>query len=179
LQLRLSATIENQKKMEIKGKFKTFGYWLSVLSFVGGISTGMYFLIIGFNNTPLAGKIFFFVVLTILVGAYGRLLYDSNLLKIDTANSTIAFTNQLTRKHNFYHFEYFDGKIVCFEPIKAGYARNLYLVKEKRAVKKITDFTYSNYTEIEEALKPIQNLGTFNYSYLKSWKISLGLPILD
>jgi hypothetical protein len=53
------------------------------------------------------------------------------------------------------------------------------LVREKRAVKKITDFMYSNYKQIEDALQPIQDLGTFKYSHIKTWKISLGLPILD
>lgn len=165
--------------MAIKGRFKTLGYRLSVLSFVGGISTIIYFLVSGFDNTPLAGIIFLFVVLTILIGGFGRLLFDSNFLVIDTVNKTIAFTNQLTRKRSIYSFDCFDGKIVCLEPIKGGYARNLYLVKEKRAVKKITDFMYSNHKQIEDALQPIQDLGTFKYSYIKTWKISLGLPILD
>lgn len=165
--------------MEIKGKFKTFGYWLSVLSVIGGISALIYFFVLGADTTPLAGKIALLVALTVLLGSYGRLLFDSNLLVIDTDNQTIAFTNQITRKRDIYGFDYFDGRIVCLEPIKGGYARNLYLVKEKRAVKKIADFMYSNHSEIEEALKPIQDLGTFNYSYTKTWRVSLGLPILD
>lgn len=165
--------------MVIKGKFRTFGYWLTVFSLVGGISAIIYILVFGFDNTPLVGIIFFLVVLTILLGGFGRMLFDSNFLVIDTKNDTITFTNQLTRKRSTFHFDYFDGKLTCLEPIKGGYARNLYLVKDKKAVKKISDFMYSNHKEIEDALQPIEDLGTFKYSYIKTWKISLGLPILD
>lgn len=165
--------------MVIKGKFRTFGYWLTVLALLGGVSAFFYILVFGFDNTPLAGIIFFFVVLTILLGGFRRLLFDSNFLVIDTENESITFTNQLTRKRSYFHFDYFDGKLICLEPMKGGYARNLYLVKDKKAVKKITDFMYSNHEQIENALQPIKDLGTFKYSYVKTWKISLGLPILD
>jgi len=165
--------------MVINGRFKTFGYWLTILSLIGAIAATVYFLFFGFDQVPLAGIIFFFVALTILIGAFGRLLFDSNFLEVDIENETITFTNQLTRKRRTYNFDYFDGKIICLEPIKGGYARNLYLLKDKKAVKKITDFMYSNQKQIEEALQSIKDLGTFNYSYVKTWKISLGLPILD
>jgi hypothetical protein len=165
--------------MVIKGKLRTFGYWLAVLSLVGGISAIIYLLVFGFDNTPLAGIIFFLVGLTILLGGFGRLLFDSNFLIIDTENESITFTNQLTRKRSSFHFDYFDGKLICLEPIKGGYARNLYLVKDKKAVKKISEFMYSNHKQIEDALQPVKDLGTLKYSYIKTWKISLKLPILD
>jgi len=165
--------------MVIKGKFKTFGYWLTVLALLGGIYALGYSLLFGFDSIPLAGIIFFLVVLIILLGSFGRLLFDSNFLVIDTENESITFTNQLTRSRSSFNFDYFDGKLICLEPIKGGYARNLYLVKDKIAVKKITDFMYSNHKQIEDALQPIKDLGTFKYSYVKTWKISLGLPIID
>jgi hypothetical protein len=118
---------------------------------------------------------FFF---TVLFGTFRHLLYDSNLIQIDTTKQTITFKNQLTRKRSSFQFSDFDGKLLCFEPIKGGYVRNLYLVINKRAVRKFTDFIYSNQSEIESALSSIKDLGTFNYSYLKTWRISLGLPIL-
>jgi len=165
--------------MVIKGKFRTFGYWLTVISLIGGISAIIYFLFFGFHNTTLAGLILFLVALIILLGGFGRLFFDSNFLVIDTENETITFTNQLTRKRSTFRFDYFDGKLISLEPIKGGNARNLYLVKDKKAVKKITDFMYSNHRQIEDALQPIKDLGTFKYSYIKTWKISLGFPILD
>lgn len=165
--------------MVVKGKFRRLGYWLTVLSLVGGISAFAYILVFGFGSTPFAGVIFFFVVLTILLGGFGRLLFDANFLVIDTENQTITFTNQLTRKRRSFHFGYFDGKLICLKPIKGGHARNLYLVKDKKVTRKITDFMYSNYKQIEDSLKPVKDLGTFKYSYIKTWKISFGLPILD
>jgi len=165
--------------MVIRGKFKTFGYWLTIFTLIGGISALIYCLVWGFDDTPLAGIIFFLFVLTILLGGFGRLLFDSNFLVIDTEKKSITFTNQLTRKRSSFQFDYFDGKLICLEPIKGGYARNLYLVKDKKAVKKISGLMYSNQKQIEDALQPVKDLGTFKYSYVKTWKISLGLPILD
>lgn len=121
--------------MVIKGKFRTFGYWLTILSLLGGISAFVYILLFGFGNTPLTGIIFFLAALTILLAGFGRLIFDSNFLVIDTKNQSITLTNQLTRKRTSFPFDYFDGKLICLEPIKGGYARNLYLVKDKKALK--------------------------------------------
>jgi hypothetical protein len=58
--------------MTTKGSFKTFGYWLTVISLIGGISAIIYFLFFGFDNTPLAGIIFLFVVVAIFFCGFGR-----------------------------------------------------------------------------------------------------------
>ncbi len=165
--------------MQIRGQFRTFGFWLSVISVVGGIILFYYLVRTEFYNMAIPGVLFILLALIILFGTFGRLLYDANLVLIDTDNQTITFTNQLTRKKATYKFSDFDGRLICFEPIKGGYARNLYLIRDKKAVKKITDFMYSNHRELEESLHQIADLGTIKYSYMKSWKISLGIPILD
>ncbi len=164
--------------MMIESRFKTFGYWLTVISVLVGVFFTIYLFWSGFYEMHILGVLFTLLSIIILFGTFGRLLYDSNLIRIDTTTQTITFKNQLTRTASSFQFSDFDGKLLCFEPIKGGYVRNLYLIIDKRAVKKFTDFIYSNQSEIEEALFSIKELGTFKYSYVKTWRISLGLPIL-
>ena len=165
--------------MNIKGQFKTFGFWLSLISFIGGLCVLIYSFVFGMGNTPIAGQIFFYGVLGILLAVYGKLLYDANLVTVDTQNKTIDFVNIFTRHHVVYNFRDFDGKLVWYEPIKGAYVRNFYFIKDKKAVKKFSSFIYSNQKELEEALSDIKDLGTTNYTYLKSWKVFFGYPIID
>jgi hypothetical protein len=165
--------------MIIKGRFKTFGFWLSWVSVIGGVSVFIYCLAFGVGNTPLAGQIFLYGVLIILFVVYGKLLYDANLITVDTASKTINFVNLFTRHRSFYSFSDFDGKIVWYEPIKGGYVKNFYFIQNKKAVKKISGFIYSNQKDLEQALTDIKDLGTTNYTYLKSWKVFFGFPIIE
>ena len=163
--------------MKIKGQFKTFGFWFSLISVIGGLSVIIYCFVFGVGNTPIAGQIFLYFVLIILLGVYGKLLYDANLVTVDTQSKTVDFVNVFTRRHSVYNFKDFDGKLVWYEPIKGGYVRNFYFIQNKKAVKKISAFIYSNQKELEEALADISDLGTTKYSYLKSWKVFFGFPI--
>ena len=165
--------------MIIKGQFKTFGFWLALVSVIGGLSILIYWLAYGVGDIPLAGKIVFFCVCILLITIYGKLLYDANQITIDTEAKTISFVNLFTRHHSQYIFSDFDGKLVWFEPMKGFYPKNYYLIKNKKAVKKISSFIYSNQEELEEALKDIHDFGVTNYSYLKSWKVFFGFPIID
>ncbi len=165
--------------MNIKGQFKTFGFWFSLISVIGGICVLIYCFAFGIGNTPIAGQIFLYSVLGILLAVYGKLLYDANLVTIDTESKTIKFINIFTRHHVVYNFRDFDGKLVWHEPIKGGHVRNFYFIKDKKAVKKFSSFIYSNQRELEETLSEIKDLGAKRYTYLKSWKVLFGLPIID
>lgn len=165
--------------MIIKGQFKTFGFWLSLISVVGGLSTLIYCLVYGLGETPVAGQIALYVSLIFLISIYGKLLYDANLITIDAADQTITFKNLFTRHYSSYKFSDFDGKLVWYEPIKGGYAKNFYFIQNKKAVKKISGFIYSNQEELEETLADIKDFGTTKYTYLKSWKVFFGFPIID
>lgn len=164
--------------MIIKGLFKTFGFWLSLVSIIGGLSVLIYCLVFGVGNTPIAAQIFLYSVLIILLAFYGKLLYDANLVTVDTESKTIKFVNVFTRHYSLYSFRDFDGKLFWYEPIKGGYIRNCYFIQDKKAVKKISSFIYSNQRELEEALADIKDLGTTRYSYLKSWKVFFGFQSL-
>jgi hypothetical protein len=165
--------------MIIKGQFKTFGFWLSLVSVIGGLSVFIYCFVFGVGNTPIAGQMFLYGVLIILLAVYSKLLYDANLIKVDTESKTITFVNLFTRHRSFYNFSDFDGKLVWFEPMRGFSSKNYYLIQNKKAVKKISGFIYSNQKEIEEALEDIKDLGTTKYSYLKSWKVFFGFSIID
>jgi len=165
--------------MIIKGQFKTFGFWFSLVAVIGGLITLIYFILFGVGNTPIVGQFFVYFVLILLICIYGKLLYDANLISIDTKNKTATFVNTFTRRNSKYNYSDFDGKLIWYEPISGGHARNFYLIQNKKAVKKISGFIYSNQNELEEALVDIKDFGTTKYSYLKSWKVFFGFPIID
>lgn len=165
--------------MVLKSKFGGFGFWFSLTMFSGGLGILIYLLTCGLRNTPLAGQVFLFTALIGLIVVYGKLLFDANLIAIDTTKKVITFINIFTRRRTLYTFSDFDGKVNWNEPIKGGYVRRYYLIQNRKAVKKITSFIYSNQKELEEALIEIKDLGTAKYSYLKSWKVFLGYPIID
>lgn len=165
--------------MTINGHFKTFGFGLSLTSVIGALTALIYWLFAGLGDTPIAGQMFFGLVMFLLLFIYGKLLFDANLITIDTVDKTITFKNLFTRQIATYKFSDFDGKLIWYEPIKGGQVRNFYFILNKKAVKKISGFIYSNQKELEEALADMKDLGTTNYSYLKSWKVFFGFPVVD
>lgn len=165
--------------MIVKGQFKTFGFWFSITAFVGGVATVFYWLLKGFNDTPVVGQIFLGVVLLLLICIYGNLLLDANIIAIDTTSKKVTFKNLLTRQISRFNFSDFDGKLVWYEPINGGRVRNFYFIKNKKAIKKISGFIFSNQKELEESLMTIRDLGTTKYSFLKSLKVLFGFPIID
>ena len=166
--------------MIIKGQFKTFGFWLSLISVIGGLIILIYWLIYGFgDNIPMAGKIVSYCVCSLLIIIYANWLYNSNQITINTEAKTITFVNLFTLHRSFYNFSDLDGKLSWLEPMRGFYPKNYYLIQNKKAVKKISSFIYSNQKELEEALAEIRDFGITNYSYLKSWKVFFGFPIID
>jgi len=164
--------------MIIKSGVKTFGFWLSVVSVIGGVIVCFY-IPFNHNQTPIQGKIFLYFVLLLLIGIYGKLLWDCNKLLINTDSKTITFKNRLTNKEITFPFGYFDGYIVSYQPTKIGSAKNIYLIKNKIFIKRICSFTYSNMSELENSLIPIKNLGSFQFSYWKSIKILFKKSVID
>ena len=164
--------------MLIEGKFRTFGFWLSACFLVFSLFLAFNF-IPHFKGMNWKGVFYISLVLGVSLGTFGRLLFDAHYIEIDTIYKTVQFKNRFTFKRTTYHFSDFDGKLICYEPISWGYVRNLYFIKDRKAVKKLTTLMYSNQAELEENLEEIKDLGSFEYSYIKTWKISLGLPIID
>jgi len=163
--------------MIIKSKIKTFGFGFSILAMIAGVI--VFFCFPYFDNgTPIRGIIFLYFVLVLLIGIYGKLLWDSNKLVIDTEAKTITFKNRFTQKIVSLPFEYFDGYISSNQPIKFDYVRNIYLIKDKIFIKRMCSFCYSNIEELEKSLSPIENLGYFDFSYWKSIKILFGKSVL-
>ncbi|NNV56087.1 hypothetical protein [Limnovirga soli] len=165
--------------MIIRGQFKTFGFRFSLIAVIGGLISLIYFILFGVGNTPIAAQFFLYFVLILLLSIYGKLLYDANLISINTKDKTVTFVNIFTRNSSKYNYSDFDGKLVWYEPIRGGYVRNFYFIQNKKAVKKISGFIYSNQNDLEEELIDIKDFGTTKYSYLKSWKVFFSIPIID
>ena len=161
--------------MIIKSKNKTFGFWLTCFGFIAGLCM---FISFYFNDMALLPKLFSYLVLFTLLGTTGIILWDSNIIIIDTDLKTINFKNIFTRISKKYSLEYFDSFIYIYEPMKFRYQKNIYLIKNGIFIKKISSFIYSNHLEIEQALAPVNNLGEVKYSHWNSFKILIRRPIL-
>ncbi len=167
--------------MKYKSKVLSFGFFFSICSLLFSISAIVWLLCMiilhhGFKDsigegTSLIGVLWFLFIMVLCASIFGRLLWDSHILEIDTEKRVIKFTNRFTRVSNFFSFSYFENSVIIFEPISGGYARNYYFLKDGKAVKRICGFIYSNQEELETALEEIKSLGNIKYSYLNSARI--------
>ena len=130
------------------------------------------------EEMDLPPKLASFFVMVVLLASFGKILWDANILFIDTYLKTIRFKNRFTQISKSYAFDYFDGYIFTYEPMKFKYPKNIYLVKNGIFDKKISSFIYSNFSEIEEGLVPLKNRGEIKYSHWNSFKIFIGQRIL-
>ena len=161
--------------MVLKSKNKTFGFWFTLLGFIAGLC-----MLVGFSFTDMAlpPRLFSLLVIFTLLGTTGIILWDSNIIVIDTDLKTINFKNIFTQISKKYSLDYFDSYISTYEPMKFKDPKNIYLVKNGIFIKKISSFVYSNHSEIEEALVPLNNSREVKYSHWNSFKIFIGRPIL-
>jgi hypothetical protein len=173
--------------MIIKSKVLSFGFGLSLFMLLIALTSILFAVLdlvyhlnrMGILEMPIIGIIWFFFVMFIVIAISLKLLWDANILEIDSDLKTIKFTNRITWFSSVYNLNYFDCSIIVFEPIKGGYARNYYLLKDRKVIKRIDGLIYSNQSELEIALSEIKSMGEKKYSYLNSAKILFGLPILD
>jgi hypothetical protein len=162
--------------MTIKSNIRTFGFWYSILGGVFGI--GMFISFCFYIQMDFLPKLFSFVVIAILLITVGKILWDGNIINIDTDLKTITFKNRFTLISKRYNITYFDGYVFTYEPMKFKYPKNIYLVKNGVFLKKISSFIYSNHSEIEKGLFPLKNLGEVKYTHWNSFKIFIGRPII-
>lgn len=167
--------------IKVKSKVLSFGFFLSVSACLFGISATVWaFLMLILNNG--AGEslgegtsfiiIVWFLFVTILCASIpGKLLWDSSILEIDKEKRIIRFTNRFTRISKEYPFNYFDKSVIIMEPIKGGYARNCYLLKNNKAIKRLNGLIYSNQLELESAIEDIKSMGIADYSHWNSARI--------
>jgi hypothetical protein len=94
----------------VKSSFKTFGFWYtSIATAVGAV----FCLLALLDRYTLDQKHVLLAVGLFFVILFGFFLWkEAKLILIDTANSTISFTNIFTRQKITYQFDQFDGFLV-------------------------------------------------------------------
>ena len=116
------------------------------------------------------------LVFILLFGS--QLWRDAKIILIDTFTKTITFTNLFTRQQTVSSFEDFDGFIDTFQLARGGTYRVIYLVKDRKFVRKISSFYYSNLDELQNSFVDIKYLGRQNFNIIKSFKILFNMPVL-
>ena len=115
----------------------------------------------------------------IFILIFGSQLWrDAKIILINTLDNTICFTNLFTRQRTINSFVYFDGYIDMYQSAKGGTYRVIYLVKDRKYIKKISGFYYSNLDELESYLAPLKYMGRQNFNLIKSLKVLLKIPVL-
>ena len=102
---------------------------------------------------------------------------DAKLITIDTDLKTISFRNRFSGITHQYNFDYFQGYVACYQSSKMGRKRALYLINDRKYIRKISAFYYSNLGDLENSLRPMKYYGQQDFSILKSLRILLGMRI--
>ncbi len=121
-----------------KSKFKTFGFWaISIITLFG-----LTLFLSAFLNTRTVQQknilLVFGPIFTLLFGS--QLWRDAKIILIDTLGMNIRFTNLFTRKKTILSFNDFDGFVDMYQSAKGGTYRVIYLVNNRKFVKKYQAF---------------------------------------
>ena len=125
-----------------------------------------------------AAVFIFFMLLILILSAWGT-QKRAFTIQIDTAKKTILFKHVYFLQQQLYSFSDFDSFFDTYQSSKSGTFKVIYLLKDKRAKKIITEFYYSNIDELQDALRPINYLGFQKDSRKISLKEFLNQPLLD
>ena|ERR1043165_1917733 len=174
----------------IQSRHNTFGLWflaivgLFFLIIVISCLTQYYFNIIIIKIDIKNSKDLFWQILLAFTGLLIIICFlwtNAKIITIDHYNKRIAFKNLFIRTTKIYSFDELDGYIDTivrhyrsFTPYKT-----LALIKDKRVVRKIDSFYYSNVHEMQNGLKELKYLGFIKFNFIKSIKAMFNYQILD
>jgi hypothetical protein len=116
---------------------------------------------------------FFLTIFLLLISAHIK-----NVI-IDTSGKTISFQNIISRKIKTYSFADFDGFIDTFLNHRAAQYKTIGFIKDKKVIRYLDSFWFSNYSELRVAISSLDYLGTFNFGTWKRLKLLLRLQVID
>jgi hypothetical protein len=174
----------------IRSRHRTFGFWLFFLAtgLFGCLllsALSQYYLGKTIIKMQIRSEFEFFIQAGLgLAGVIlflGILLQNVNNITIDVCSHRIRFQNILTGRVRKYKFTDFDGYIDTFiEHDQMGIKyETIRFIKNKRVVRRIDSYFYSNYDELRAALIDCTYLGEFRFGLWKRLKMILHLPVLD
>jgi len=117
-------------------------------------------------------------ICSIIIFLLYKIIHSAIVIEIDIYAKAITFKKILTKKIEIYSFDDFDGYINTVIMGRQHTFDVLYLIKNKRAVKKIKGFYYSNFDQLREALEPIKYFGFQNNSADLKYKVLFNKPIV-
>jgi hypothetical protein len=108
------------------------------------------------------------------------LVYDANVIRIDTLGKLITFRNIITQKIKSYSFDTLDGYVDTLQRDGRGNSyKTIYLVKDKKYIAKISNFYCSNYDELKDGLSKLTYLGFQNFNIIDSFRVLFGMDMVD
>jgi hypothetical protein len=121
------------------------------------------------------------IILSFILFASLWLKESAAIITINTDQNTITFTNFFTKKAKTYFLNNFDGYIHTIDinsKTRTQY-KVLFLLKDKKIVRKISGSFYSNIEELQEGLKSLNDLGFEKFGITKKLKMFFKQPVLE
>jgi hypothetical protein len=173
----------------IKSKHNTFGFWtltllctFTFLLFLDGLSKSLFGFGFNLRNGESSDELHNDVLLFFGLTIFWSIILSAQLknITIDLVNKTISFQNIFTRKSKVYLFSDFDGYINTAIPHDISFYpyNTIGLVKDKRILRRIDKYYYSNVDELKSGLNEIKDLGEIQFNVWGRVKMMLKFPVL-
>jgi len=174
----------------MQSRHNTFGFWLftigAIFFFLLVVSTisQYYFDTIIIKIELRDTKDLFWQITLALVGLLimiSILWCNVKIIIIENYNKTISIKNLFIRTTKVYNFQELDGYIDTIVRHGRGFTsyKSLALIKDKKIIRKIDSFYYSNVHEMQTELKELKYLGFVKLDLIKSIKTIFNYPILE
>jgi hypothetical protein len=161
----------------IKSKNNTYGYWKTPIMML--LMCGLFTIGVALPSPQKDRNVIMVFSLTLFLLMVPYLWWTSVQVVIDSSNKKISFIHFITRRENTYSFNDFDGYADWIESKgRGGPFRVIYLVRDKRFIRRISSEIYSNIEELESGFKSLKYFGQQQYSYVKSLRVLFGLKVL-
>ena len=104
---------------------------------------------------------------------------EANIITIDTSHKIITFKNIFTRHTDKFLFDQFSGFVDTLQRTRRNNYKALYIVQDKKYVKKISAAMYKNFDELLGGLSPVNYLGFKKLGLKERFKILLNNQMHD
>jgi len=101
------------------------------------------------------------------------------IISIDNENKTIQFKNPITRYTKEYDLDYYDGYLDSFTTTSNTNYKVLFLIKNKKSIKRIEGYYYKNIDEMQTALSSLNYFGLQKNIGRLNRRILLNKTIID
>jgi hypothetical protein len=172
----------------IKSKYDTL--WFGFLTYM--LCWCLFFFLIGFSQYFLNYKILGIgmrldinALPLCFIGLTGTFFFclflwrEANIISIDPLGKIISFKNIFTRRTESFSFSELSGYIDTIQRTRRSNFKVLYIVQNKKYIKKISSAMYKNFDELLNSLNSLNSLGFRKLGLKERFQILFNKTMLD